>query len=169
MRYLLLLLIMCCSTAYAGREDRIQALMEAQGLLQMLEQQLAYQTVEVARQGKIIEEQFMSVLNPSPEFRSKFGAATQEMMQSLVGVFTAREIVSAWSRFYGEQFTDQEIEDLIKYYTSPLGRKDVASSQAAMVKLNALTTQKMTPAVQGAIEAYIAKLKLIAKECQCRR
>ncbi|MBK8816545.1 MAG: DUF2059 domain-containing protein [Methylococcaceae bacterium] len=47
------------------------------------------------------------------------------------GKWTAEEIVSVWSKYYGSKFTDSELDQLIAFYLSDIGQKDVQASKTA--------------------------------------
>ncbi len=78
----ILILLLIPSMAIADeREDKVRKLMEAQGLLQTFEQQLALGRQQNQEQGQEMLKQFMSQLNPTPEFFERFENAFNSFMQ----------------------------------------------------------------------------------------
>ncbi len=76
-------------------------------------------------------EQFMTQLNPSKKFSDRFNEASNKFIEKLQGKWTAEEIVSVWSKYYGSKFTDSELDQLIAFYLSDIGQKDVQASKTA--------------------------------------
>lgn len=170
MRVLLLGLLLICSTAYAGnREEKIQTLMEAQGLLKTFEQQLEIGHKQASVQGKQMYDQMMSQMDPGEKFKKRFKVAYNKFLKSLETPWTAKEIVAVWARYYGPKFTDEELDQLIKYYKSDLGQKEVAASREAFVQFNDHFVKEGQPVMQKAVENYVNDLKQIANECNCVR
>ena len=162
-----LLFISTLCTA-ASREDKIQALMEAQGLLGMFEQQMAQGKAEARRQGGQMLDQMIASLNPPAEAQAKFRLASDRFIAAVQAPWSAREVVAVWAREYGAQFSDDELDRLLAFYTSPLGQKEARASEAAMPKVTAYFQQRYQPILQKATQDYVADLQRIAREC-CRK
>lgn len=164
------LLLIFSTTCVAGdRTEKVRALTEAQGLVQMFEQQLEAGKLQGRQQAQRILDQFMAQLKPTKEFEARFRSAAQDFHNSLENSWSAQEIVEVWAKAYGSYFTDQELDQLVLYYTSPLGKKDVLSSQEAMPELNNHFVSLSKPIIERATNDFIQRLQLIAKECRCRK
>lgn len=151
------------------RNDKIHDLMVAQGALEMWEQQLDMAKAENAKMGKQISNQILSEFTPSEEFKERFNAAFNKFMAKLTTPWTAEEIVSKWAEYYGSKFTDEEIDLLIKHYKSDIGKKDVAASKMALVEFSKYFQDEGKILLDSATKDYIADLKIISKECKCRK
>jgi len=163
-------LIFASSTCFsAERTDKIRVLMEAQGLVQMFEQQIEAGRVEARQQSKQVLDQFMVQLKPPKEFDARFRAAFEEYLKSLEVPWIAQDIVDVWATVYGDRFTDQELDDLVAYYTSPLGKKDVMVTQAALPELINRLSVLSKPLLERATKDFIQRLQLIANECKCKK
>ena len=162
--------LLISSVAFADtREEIIADLMEAQGLLQIFEDQLEMARSQSREQGNDLVHQMMSGLNPTPEYSERIDAAFNEFMEALMAPWSASEIVSVWARYYGPHFSDDELAQLLEYYKSPLGRKEVAASREAMAGYSNYLNEASKPILEKAVQDYVQKLQLIAKECKCRR
>jgi hypothetical protein len=111
----------------------------------------------------------MSNLNPSQEFKERFEKAFKEFMSEVETPWGAREIVEVWAKYYGEHFTDQELEQLLEHYQTPLAQKEVVASRQALVGFSNHFAEAGKPIAEKAVSNFINNLKLIAKECNCRR
>lgn len=164
-----LLALVSSACISADRTDRVRVLLEAQGLVQMFEQQIDAGKLEQRKQAKQVLDQFMAQLNPTKEFDSRFRAAFEDFLKALDPPWTAQDIVTVWAQEYGVRFTDQELDALVAHYTSPLGKKDVMATQAAMPALMSHFSSLSTQVIERATKDYIQRLQLIARECSCTK
>ena len=162
-------LLLASSAAAEDRSAKIQALMEAQGLVSMFSQQLELGREQSRKQGQQMLDQLMGSLNPPTEFRDKFQVAATEFMEALQAPWTAQEIVDVWGGIYGKHFSDSELDELIKFYVSPLGQKEVASSRTSLVEFGEHFSKQYQPTLDAATTRYIERLQQIIKECNCAR
>ncbi len=171
MRFILLwvLLVFSANSFAADRTEKIKTLMEAQGMLQMFGDSIEAGKQQQRDQAQRILNQFMAELKPSKEFEAKFRAEVERFNQALATPWTAQEIVNIWARVYGERFSDAELDQLVAYYSSPLGKKEVAASQAAMPELNRQLYAHVTPMIERATADFIQRMQIVAKECRCKR
>ena len=169
LRAILILLIFSATAAADSRTEKIEALMRAQGLLEMFQQQLDMGQRQSEVEARSALDQMMSQLNPTDEFRARFDAAFHKFIAAVSNPWSAQEIVSVWSGFYGDQFSDAELDELLQYYTSALGKKEVAASKLALVQFTEHFTNAGKPIMESALSEYIADLKLIASQCKCVR
>lgn len=163
------LILVSASSFAADRTQKVRALMDALGLVSMFEQQLTFGRDQAKLQGQQILGQFMTTVKATPEFEGRFKGAFDNYLVALQNPHTAAEIVDVWAKYYGAHFSDQELDQLISFYTSPLGKKDVAASQKAMVDFSSHFVAENKGIVEKATAAYINELQLIAKECKCAK
>ena len=152
-----------------GKKDKIHDLMVAQGALEMWEQQLDMAKAENTKIGKQLSHQILSEFTPTEEFKERFNAAFEKFMAKLTTPWAAEEIVSKWAEYYGSKFTEEEIDLLIKHYQSDIGKKDVAASKMALVEFSKYFQEEGRKLLDTATKDYIADLKIISKECKCRK
>ena len=165
-----LVLYLASSLCFAGdRTEKVRVLMEAQGLVQVFQQQLDAGRVEQRREAKQVLDQMMAQLKPTKEFDARFRSAFEEYLKELQVPWTAQDIVDVWARYYGAAFTDHELDQLVAYYTSPLGKKDVMASQAAVPKFTRHFRELSQPLLERATKNFITRLQVIAKECGCKK
>ena len=171
MRFILLwvLLVFSASSFAADRTEKIKTLMEAQGLLQMFEQSMEEGKKRQKTEMQRMLNQVMGPLKPNKEFDVKFRAEVDRFNQALAAPWTAQEIVDLWAKSYGAHFTDAELDQLVAYYTSPLGKKDVAAAQAATPELSQQLYVRYIPVLERATADFIQRLDALVKECRCKK
>lgn len=166
---LILLLAVPCLAYSGAREAKIETLMKAQGLLELWQQQIDYGKKEGKKQAKRIVNQILSKLNPSDVYRDRFEKAYMNFIAKLQDNWAAQQIVDVWAKYYGPHFSDEELEELILFYTSEIGQKDVKATKSTMIEFTAYFQAENKPILEKATGEYIDELKLIAKECNCRK
>jgi len=167
--FLFFLLLISTACFSQDRNAKLRTLMEVQGLLAMFQQQMDAGKQQGQDQAKQMLDQVMSGLNPSQEFKVRLRRAADEFVATLEAPWTAQEMVDVWAKAYGTSFTDKELDQLLAFYTSPLGKKDVAASHKAMPMLNTYLFDRSKPVFESATAKYVADLQLIVKECKCSK
>ena len=169
MRTPLLIFLLLISTACFSqdRNAKLRTLMEVQGLLAMFQQQMDAGKQQGRDQSKRMLDQVMSGLNPQQDFKDRLRRASDEFIAALEAPWTAQEIVDVWAKSYAASFTDKELDQLLAFYTSPLGKKDIAASHKAMPVLTGYLADRSKPVIERATAKYVADLQLIVKECKC--
>lgn len=169
-KYFLCVLLLFPGMVYADqRTEKIEALMRAQGLLEMWKQQIDYGKVEGEKQARQMIDQVLSQLNPNEEFKARFEKAFMNFIGKLQDNWTAQEIVDVWTKYYGLHFSDEELDKLVLFYTSDIGKKDVMATKSAITEFSAYFQKESTPIMEKATNEYIAELRLVAKDCNCKK
>ena len=114
-------------------------------------------------------EQMLSQLNPNKEFGAKFENAFMNFISNIQDNWTAQQIVDVWSKYYGSYFSDKELDELVFFYTSEISKKDVNATKSAMTEFTTYFQKENKPIIDKAIGEYIKELRLVAKECNCRK
>jgi hypothetical protein len=167
--FILLLLGMPISAIPDTSTEKIKTLMDALGLVDMFSQQIELGRAQNEQIGRQASDQMLSQLNPSEEFRKRFSDATNNYIKKFETPWSAEEIVDIWAGYYGPNFTDKELDQLIEFYTSEIGKKDVSISKQTMTKFGEHLQKVSQPIFEDAITEYIEELKIVARECDCRK
>ena len=156
--------------AYAETDTtKVAKLMEVMGLLEMWQEQIEAGKAQSAQMGEKAMEQIMSQLNPSAEYKDRFSVAFNMYLKKLAAPWSAQEIVKIWAGYYGPHFTDDELDRLIAFYTSDLGKKDIAATKQAMTQFTEHFQKASRPIFDNATKEYIDDLKIVAHECNCQK
>jgi len=171
-RSVLLFVLACVITSAASADDRnakVRALMEAQGLLTTMQQQLA----SGRERGRAMAHQMMDNalkdLVPDDATKEKMTKAANQFIEEAQSPLTAADIVAIWSDAYGSKFTDAELDGLLAYYQSPLAQKEVQISRQALTVLSERAQAAYKPVLDAAIANYVGRLKVIVGECYCAK
>ncbi len=143
--------------------------MEALGLLEMWQSQIDASKQQSAKAAEMALNQIMSGLNPSHEYRARFSSAFEGYLKKLEAPWTAKEIVDVWGSYYGPHFSDEELDRLLAFYTSDLGKKDVSITKRAMGEFTKHFQEAGTPILEKATKEFLEELKIVANECRCQK
>jgi hypothetical protein len=166
------LVVLCLVPFAAGaqaHEDKVRRIMEAQGLLGAFRDQLADGRALADQQGSRMLSQATSGLEPSAEFAARFEAAKADYVKAAASLWTERDIVAYWTEVYGSHFSDDELDAVLRWYQSPVGKKDTTVSQEAMPKLQAHFTELAKPILERETRTLSERLNKISAECRCRK
>lgn len=139
----------------ASRKQKIQQIIEAQGLKQMFAAQLAQSQISATKYGENIYQKLTDgVSAPDPEKSAKFKAAFERFAASCSTLWSSEDLVGLWAEEYGKDLTEKDLDAILAYYRSPTGKKDVKASHAAAPAF----TQKMRLEGMTRLELPIATL-----------
>jgi hypothetical protein len=169
-RFLIIVAIFFALPTYAAdRGEKIRLLMHAQGLFESYEQQRSSGEIRMQRELKKLTDQEMSNLDPSPEYLKLFNDVGDKYIKSIQYPWTAKDKVDAWVKYYGEKFSDEEIDQLLAFYTSPIGQKEVMIVQEESVKISKHFQDIFVAALERAFNEYLNRMKVLIKECNCSK
>ena len=163
------LLYVAATALGAERAERLQALMEAQGLTGMFEQQIKSGRENAQRQSDQMLTQLLTGLNPPEQYRAKLKDAAEKFIEDARSPLTAKDIVAEWSELYGSKFTDAELDQLLAFYTSPLAQREVVATKESLEQMSTRFQEQYRPVMESATKAFVERLQAIVKECNCRK
>ncbi|MEN9657631.1 MAG: hypothetical protein RL571_1096 [Pseudomonadota bacterium] len=142
------------------RQAKISQIIEAQGLQQMFQQQLDQSKTQAKDLGKnlykkILADSGITDGQENPEIEKIF----TQYIERCSTLFTAKEFVETWSRFYGNNLSEPELDKILAYYKSSIGKKDVAASQAAMVGFSQVISTESHKRINDSIGQLMADFK----------
>ena len=108
------------------------------------------------QQMERIQKQMIAQEAKSPEEKAKAEAAMEAAMQSAEEEFTWDKIGQTFVDIYAEVFTKEELEELTRFYESPIGRKFVEKQpqlQATTMKRMQTLMREIMPKIQARIKA----------------
>jgi hypothetical protein len=159
----------CAVASAATRSEKIRELMEAQGLVQMYEQQIQAGREHTRKIADDTVGKMLSTLNPPARVQTRIRDAARAFVLSAQPTWTARDIVEVWGKYYGAKFSDEELDQLLQYYRSPLGQKDVMASREALVPFTAEFQARYNKILEKATQAFAERLQAIVRDCNCKK
>lgn len=168
--FCIVLLLSMPTFSYANeRESQIKTLMEAQGLLELFGNQIKMGEMQGKQMALQIMQRLMSQITPNEEYKNKLKSVFDALMKKMKTPWGEKEIIKVWTEYYGKQFSDEELKQLIAFYNSPIGKKEVSSTRVALVAFTKHFQKLGEPVFKGALENYIKELKTVAKACECKK
>ena len=167
---LITLFCLCINANADTKSEKIAELVEAQGLLDLWAAQIERSQEYFGVQEQTIVDQTLSRLNPNEEFRQRFSSAIREFKEAAAAPWTAEHTVEIYSSFYGPHFSEAEVDELIAFYSSNLGQKDVRSTRLAAAEFAELLKNRFLdqPWVDP-VRKFTDQMHLIARECNCAK
>ena len=164
MKYLLLAIALVISVHVnaneSARQAKISKIMEAQGLQQMFQQQLDQSKAQASDLGKNLYRKLLADSGIADgQENPKLERVFTQYIERCSTMFTAKEFVETWSRFYGSNLSEADLEKILAYYKSSAGKKDVAASQAAMVGFSQVIGAETQKRMNDSVGLLIADLK----------
>ncbi|MDR3055491.1 MAG: DUF2059 domain-containing protein [Zoogloeaceae bacterium] len=144
----------------SARQAKISEIVEAQGLLQTFQQQIDQAKLQA---GDIGEDLYRTLLRESgmsdEQENPKLKQVLTQYLERCSKIFTAEELTEIWSRFYGSDLSEAELDEILAFYKSPIGKKDVAASQAALVSFSQILNTESQNRMDDAIGQLMADIK----------
>ena len=142
------------------RQLKIERIIEAQGLRQMMQQQLDQSKSAASEMGtdiltKVLAEEGLTPDQASPELKAVF----QNFLEKTGAIFTAKELVDTWSQAYGSGLSDADLDNILAYYQSPTGKKEVVASQVAMQIFGRSVNAESQKRLNVLMTTFLADLK----------
>ncbi len=152
---LFMVALLACGVAVADeitQREKIAKIIEAQGLTLMFQQQLDASKEAAGEIGRNIAKKLLTESGvPEGQQSPKVEQAIRRYMERCATMISAKELVDTWAAFYGKNLSDAELDQVLAYYQSPVGRKDVLATQVAMAgfsqKINTLGQERMNVSI----------------------
>ena len=150
--------LLSASLAFADeqRDELVRRIAIAQGLTDIIDQQ--------QQQGRAALQEYAAKMfnevsggKTTPKQKAafdKFVARSSEM-------FSGKEITAAWASQYGRDLSTQDLQDILRYYASPLGQRELASVKAAMPAFMQWMSAESQARGTVLIQEFIAELRAI--------
>ena len=170
MRLAAVLLLLLCTNSHAGPlEDKTRKLFEVQGVVKNFQDMIDQGRVQAQEETKKTVDQMLTQLSPSQKFREQISVAADQYIKRLQANRTADEIVDVLIQNYAPSFTEQELDKLIEFYGSSVGKKDAVVSKTATQKVADYYKADNERIRSSATNEFIQELQRIAKECNCAK
>jgi hypothetical protein len=165
-----LLIVLCSSFAFADtKEDKARKLFEIQGIERSWQTSIVERRAQEKKQAHEMTDQILAQFNPNKIFRAKIDKAAEKFIDSLQTSRTAKDIIDVLIPIYASKFSESEIDRLIEFYGSEVGRKDSEVSKVAMKKAAEHYEEQNQKIRTAATNEFVRDIQSIAAACNCRR
>lgn len=156
-----ILLLSASSFAQETRAELVQKIAAAQGLEEMFEQQISAQRDSFKSYASKIVEQ--AAAEAGGQINAKQLAAFENFVAKVTTLFSPKEITATWTAAYGKNLSDQELREVLKYYQSPIGKKDVSASKAAMIAFSTWINHETQARVSPLLKTLVQEVRAAQK------
>ncbi len=149
----------------ASKKERIIELMKISGVYDLVEAERVDRKERAQAVREMSKKESQSRFTTVPE---QYWGIEQKAYEDLERAlkpfdFSTDEYVSKWAEFYGEELTVSDIEEILKYYKSKIGKKDLAAQLNATVRWNKYRVEGYEMALKKATREYNTKLSEFTK------
>jgi hypothetical protein len=173
MRKLAVILLMTFAlSAHAAdpeRSAKVLKLLDVQGVQATFEDQMRVREEYRKRSVQVMVDETLKRLKPNAVFRKKFNAAAMELFEALQPPWASQEVVDIWAGIYGSKYTEEELDLLLAFYSSPVAQKEVNAGRESLMEFSQYLQMQYRPVEQKAVQQYVARMQLLGKECRCKK
>lgn len=152
-----------------GVEEKTRKLFEVQGVLSYYQEWIDQSRTQEKEESKQVIDQMLAQFNPSKEFKDRFSKAGDKFIKALQTDRTAEQIIEVMIQYHASKFTEQELDGLIAFYSSDLGKKDVAVGKDANQFISQYYKAENDRIRTTATNDFVKDLQLIAMQCNCTK
>jgi hypothetical protein len=143
------------------RQQKIAELMRTIKLQDMLEQQIAQTRASYMAFGKKIFAQFQDQIGSSadPAQKARMDSILQNYFERAATLWKAEDLAAVWSERFGQDLSNDDLDQILAFYRSPVGPKVVAANQAANAALTEWVNTQSQRRIRDALEQLAADLR----------
>lgn len=164
-----LLMVALGAEAAESRDAKVYQLLEAQGIQATFDEQMRIREEHNKRSVQIMVEETVKRLKPNVVFKKRFNEAAEDLFAALQPPWTPNEVTTIWASIYGSKFTDDELDQLLAFYTSPVAQKETVAGRASLAEFSQYLQMQYEPYERRAIQQYAGRMKSLGKECRCKK
>ncbi|MCL2635072.1 MAG: DUF2059 domain-containing protein [Betaproteobacteria bacterium] len=136
----------------------------------MIERQQTYCRDQAKSIGpKIVGEFKKQVPEADGAVWQEIEAAYQAFVDTAEPNWTVEEAVGIWAEHYGAQLTEAELDQILIFYKSPIGQKDISATQKAMPSWSAFFAERNQEVLDTALNAYVERLTAIVQRARAAK
>jgi len=154
----------------ASKKAKIQRYIQVVGLQDMF----AAQVATGKERGDKLATQITDSVIPrdsrlTAEQKQKVREAMLNFLASCRNAYTPERLATVYGDIYAAHVSEAEFDELIAFYESPIGRKDVAASKAALPEYSNHFAKESEGLLQKNMAAYMAELRKIVGDPCCNK
>jgi hypothetical protein len=162
-------LLLSVAASAGPLEDKARKLFEIQGVVSNYQSMIDQSRMQAKEETRKTVEQMLTQLNPNKEFRDQIALAAEKYVNNLQTGRTAEDIVNVLIKNYAPSFTETELDKLIEFYSSGVGKKDAAVSKAVTQKVVEYYKADNEKIRSSATSEFVRDLQRIAQQCNCSK
>lgn len=169
-KYITLILILFSPLSYADAKlEKAMILIQLQGIDEVWSQKIEAGRDKIVKSAEELLNKHTAQLKLNEEYIKKFEEAANAFWNKVENIVTSEEMVIATSKYYESEFTIEELEQLILFYSSPLGIKQRSVTDAAIPELKKYLYNITEPGIKSATSEFVTELTMLVKQCNCAK
>jgi hypothetical protein len=149
----------------ASKREKIHQLAKAQGLERMFQEQIDQSKANTSKLGieffdKLAKDSGVEASPDDPKVRELFVRFAEQS----AALHSAKQLMDAWINAYGDDLSEADIDNMLRYYRSRLGQRDIHAAQSAMRSFSEAITKEQMARMTALSENLIKELKAISKK-----
>lgn len=150
------------------RHEKLVRLTELQGMKGMISQQEEIARAQFARQLSGILEELKAqrgFTDDDPRWEALITAA-RELMVALGNAISVDPAIEKWIELYGTGLADSDIDQILEFYESKAGKKDVEAASGALPKWTEYMMEESQRVVESGIDKFMKEVEKAIGEVQ---
>lgn len=154
----------------ASKKQKVDRLIDALGLRQTFAQ-AAEQQKEMAKKavGPLMKQLTDEMLASVPEVKERFTKALETYTENVCAKMSPDELATTYGTLFGAHFSEAELDQLLQYYGSELGKKEVLASQQTNAEYVRLVQKESQERMTKALTQLKSEIMTIVAETRARR
>ena len=142
-----------------------ERMLNAMGIDSILDQTKEAQAKSAQDQVSMVMNQLSGSLKMLPkESVKEIEVLFKNMMVEITDSWTTEEAIKVYSQTWSDNFTEEEILEVVKKYEQPESKKQLEIVMMASANLNDYITKSFSRATEVAFADFIPKMQLIMKD-----
>ena len=157
---LVAVLAACATQPPVTEKDRgvlVERIVKAQRLQEQFDQQLTQQREIMRGYATKMSEQAAAegggALTPQQK------EVLNQFMDKASTLFSGKELADRWSSAYGKDLSVEELQQIVSYYESPIGQRDVSASKSTLTAWTTWMNTEGQARSSGLIEQLVQDLQ----------
>ncbi len=113
-----------------NRTALVERIVKAQRLQEQFDQQLAQQKDLMRDYVETMSDQ--TAAQGGGELTAEQRGVLNRFMDRTATMFSGKELADRWKADYGKELSVEDLQQIVAYYESPLGQRDVGASKATL-------------------------------------
>ncbi len=147
--------------------QKVDRLIQAQGLEAMFEVQAQAMRQKTREGAAEFTGHILKSYTLSKPYQKKVEVQYQHYIDQVDHMWSSKRMAELWGSYYGPRFTGEEIDGLIAFYTSALGKKEVVVSREISGNFTHIILAEQSEKIEKAYAVYMKEIKKIIKDCNC--
>ena len=149
------------------RNKKLTQLIEAQGLIALWQDQIEVSRKEARKQSDQMLKKLTANIIPDKISKAKFRASTEAFIKKINTPWVINDLVGVWIKYFGDALSNDELDKMIAYYNSDIGKKDVTSRRKAAMGFIMHMQREVGPLLNSSIQRYFREIQSTVRLCNC--